>query len=364
MSVYSIKSDIEFVETDNKSYRETFIITCDGQADNNSFDYEAYGDDDFVIERDRCKLNVYIKENKTPNDKYFVIVCTHSNDSSVYVQIEIIQKAEDFKIEQELQTHTFSSIVTLKQTNTSDANYNYYEEHTFPITVIGGSKKYRIEDITRYHIEDKDTEDERVINYQFDNGFVYTKKSNAIVIKSYGRPFLEENDYYIITICHNDKRDVKAEIKIMYSAIPSTTTRSVRRTRKGVKIMPQVSDIYMPYDEFMKRIEEQKRINIENNKVDCSIKFREEIGDEYVVNGMVVNIVIPFDIYENGAISDLMVKKTSTGNWCSVKIDETNRNLKIRILNNPIGERKCFVKLSVVDYPSANASFILVNKPL
>lgn len=150
----------------------------------------------------------------------------------------------------------------------------------------------------------------------------------------------------------------------MYSAIPSTTTRSVRRTRKDVKIMPQVSDIYMPYDEFMKKIEEQKRINIENNKVDCSIKFREEIGDEYVVNGMVVNIVIPFDVYENGAVSDLMVKKTSTGNWCSVKLDETNRNLKIRILNKPIGERKCFVKLTVVDYPSANVSFILVNKPL
>ena len=67
--------------------------------DNDSFTLDAYGDDDFVFEHNRDEVNIYIKANKTPFDKNFLLVCTHANDTNVYIEIQIVQKAEEFKLE-------------------------------------------------------------------------------------------------------------------------------------------------------------------------------------------------------------------------------------------------------------------------
>lgn len=359
---------------DNKELYATFFIECGNKEDNNSFTFEHYGDDDFVIEQNRCELNVYIKENKTPYDKNFTIICTHANDSEAYIEIEIIQKADEYKLEitngaqnvdENKYTKQLKSIIQQKFNGTSaDANYNYYEKCEFDISVKGGSKKYRIESILKCH-EDPDNENQ--IKYSsFDKGFVYSKSIDKLVLTNYGRPFLDENDYYIIRLSHEDYRDLKIEIKITYehqSRLSGRRSASLLRTRNRKNVPSrQVSEIYMPYSEFMHRMEKEKQIEQDMNKIETKIIFNEEIGDEYVINGQ-GNIVLPFKVYENDEISNLMVGTYSSGDWCSVKTDNTNRNLVLKIKNKPTIVRKCFVTINVIDYPHTYVKFILTNKP-
>ena len=349
-------------------------IKCDNEDDNDSFIFDYYGDCKFVIEKNRCEINVYITENKTPYDRKFRITCTHANDSSVSVQIEIIQKADEYKLEitsgaqsagENKYTKQLKSIITEKYSGTNaDLNYNYYEKCEFKIKVSGGSKKYKIESILKCH---EDTENENQITYRsFDNGFVYTKFEDRLELINYGRPFLNENDYYLVKLRHADYRKVVIELKLTYQQGQRNANRSVssvRRSRQNVQVIPkQVSEVYMPYSEFMERLETEQNIQQQNNAVECEIRFTEDIGQEFIVVGKKTDIVLPFDVFENGEISNLMVKSDSTGNWCSVRIDETNRNLKIEILNKPICERKSSVTISIIDYPETRLNFILTNK--
>ena len=64
---------------------------------------EYYGDEGILITRNRCKLNVYLTENKTYYDRNYTIICTHANDAEVFVQINITQKAENFALNVEIE---------------------------------------------------------------------------------------------------------------------------------------------------------------------------------------------------------------------------------------------------------------------
>ena len=358
--------------TDNKEIRATFTIVCSNEEDNNSFNFEYYGDDEFAVEKDRCEINVYIKENKTPYDKNFTVICRHANDNTLYVQIEIIQKSDEYKLEitggaQNIGENKYSkqlkSVIEEKFSGTSaDLNYNYYEECEFQIDVLGGSRKYRIESILKCH---EDTENENQTSYySFDNGFICNKFADKLKIISYGRPFLDENDYYLIKLCHEDYREVTVELKITYEKQQNVAGRRLLRTGRKKKPIPkQISEIYMPYDTFMERLETERQSQIEQNNVECNIVFKEEIGDEYVIDGKKHETVIPFDVYENGELSNLMVKVHATGSWCSASTDATNRNLILRMNNYSAFERKAFVNITIIDYPETFKTFVLVNKP-
>ena len=362
------------VETiNNKEIYATFFILCSDKEDNNSFNLEYYGDDKFVVEKNRCEINVYIKENKTPYDKEFTIICRHSNDDSLYIQIELIQKGEEYILEianddiisegENKYSYKLKSIIQEKFPNTNaNLNYNYYDEHSFDINVTGGSKKYRIESILRCH-EDSENENQ-ITYYPFDNGFIYNKFNDKLVLINYGRPFINEKDYYIIKICHEDYRELAIELKITYQSEQRRNKRkSSSKHGKEKTLTKQVSDIYMPYNDFMEKLKTEQTIQSEINNVNVEIRFDEEIGKEFIVNGQRDNISLPFKVFENGEESNLEVRASSTGNWCIVTSDETNRKLNIKIYNKPLGERKSRVEVSVVDYPMAYITFILVNKP-
>lgn len=223
MENFTIDCDRKSIIIGNGEYRDTFTIICDGKEDNNSFEMEYYGDG-IVVERNRCELSVYIKPNKTPFNKTFMIVCKHMNDSDVYVQINIEQEKDiydmaiisgaDYDSNENIYTKELKSIVTIPQHEkndfTTNMNYNFYETCNLRLYVSGGSKKYRIESILRCH------KNGNKITYKpFDNGFVYNKFEDNLQIVSYGRPFLED-DYYLITLCHEDYRETKTKIKITY----------------------------------------------------------------------------------------------------------------------------------------------------
>ena len=363
------------VETvDNKEIYATFYIKCDNEDDNNSFNLDYYGDCEFTVEKNRCEDNLYIKENKTPYDRNFTITCIHANDSNVYVQIELIQKADVYKLEltsgaenvgEGKYSKQLQSIINEKFGGTNaDLNYNYYEQHIFNINVSGGSKKYRIESILRCH---EDTENQNQINYHsFDNGFVYNKFDNKLVITNYGRPFLDEKDYYIIRLSHEDYRELTIELKLTYSQQRNGNRHVSYAHRSPQNLQPisrQVSEIYMPYSEFMQRLEAEQNIQTQNDVNEYEIKFREEIGEEIVVVGQRNDIILHFEVFENGEISDLMVRVSSIGRWCSVTTDETNRIMRIKINNKPLGQRKARVNISIVDFPGTYLTFLVTNVP-
>ena len=98
----------------------------------------------------------------------------------------------------------------------------------------------------------------------------------------------------------------------------------------------------------------------EKEKV-IEIKFAEDIGEIYNIVGKQVGVTLPFEVYEDDKVSDLLVRVHATSDWCTAKTDNTNRNLILNIHNQPILERMCYVKVSVVGYPEIFVKFILKN---
>ena len=360
----------QVILNNSNAFYGTFIMECDDENDNNSFNLEYYGDDDFKIERNRCELDVYLKPNKTPFKKYFTIICTHANDRSVYVQIEIVQKEEEYKLEisqgaeryeEKKYKKELKSIVDEKFTGThADLNYNFYEKCDFNFNILGGNKKYKIESIVKCHVDNSDQENV-ITNYEdFDNGFKYNVFSDKLVIMNYGRPFLENDDYYLIRFCHENYKDLKIELKLTYSTETSSSTQPNNETPSDFDI----SDIYSQYNFVINS-------DIDNNgtqeEVNCSIVFEgtpfvEAQGKKTLtIAGQPTQQELPFNVYENGQISDLKVKVYSSGTWCSASTDATNRKLLIKINDKPICERKSLVNVSIISYPKVNVSFIVIN---
>lgn len=380
---YSMSEDKTITSIDNKEMYLTLYIDCEDDEHNNSFNFEQYGDEGIVVERNRCELNVYINENKTPYDKNFTILCTHSNDKSVYIQINIVQIAEEYKLIFTTPPNSdgpnsilknLKSIINNSVVVGDESNYNYYEDITIDVCVIGGSKKYRIENIVKCHEEPLEESDSPQYIYSpFDNGFIYTKKKDAIIIRNYGRPFLSEDDYYVITLCHEDYRQIKAEITLKY-----TNTRqrnnALQKNRKPMETtIPQHSNIYRLHNYIVP-------LTTEENKTEtiCQIIVNEH-GENIQIQGECCKIIgqvdalLSFKVMEGDEItnlqpSNLSVRVKAFGNWCYAVSDEENtgnladRKIKISILDKPMYERKTKIIISVVDYPDVYKSFILTNE--
>lgn len=397
---------------DNGAYYDTIYVKCkpdeledDNEFNNNSFTFTYYGDDEFVIKRNRCELDIYIKPNLTPYDKYFYITCTHAEDNDVYTTITIIQPHDEYSLdvdnntqcvtldgyfnkednsdiisvddynaltdeEKEYYTKIYKLeleplITTPFKTNEENnyMNYNYYEEKDIGINVRGGSMRYKIKSLFRQNVIDKDVENDTLetIRKKFDNGFVYVMDDEAFKIINYGKPFLEDDDYYELTLCHTETKDISLRIIIKYKQITYQQPRPTKRIiNNDITQLPK-SDIYLPNEE----IKEKYAINISDNEsnedVEYNILFDEEIGNELVIIGK-QTLNFGFKVLENGNESNLEVSCSSTAKWCYVSTDETNRNLQITIKDEPNVIRNAFVKLRIIDYPEIFVSFVVTNK--
>ncbi len=338
-------------------------IRCNDKIDNNSFTMEYYGDEGIVVTRNRCKLNVYLTENKTYYDRNYTIICTHANDAEVFVQINITQEAEDFALNVEGDnTVTLQSIVY--SSNSSQYKYNgdkmYYEEKEIKLNITGGSKKYRVNGIYKCY----DEEDNTVHRTTFDNGFILNKNENSLIIRNYGRPFIDEKYYYIIVLEHFDVRDIKKEITIKYTSLENSTTTI--NSRKSVQLKSSKPKIIMP---IIQEEKQEKENIVEIKPIEYGLEILEDVED-YTIIDEPLKTILPFTVTEDGVESNLMVKASSSAYWCRVKVfqeyndnDEIERKLIFRIINKPLIIRKTKITVSIIDLPQINVSFILTNKP-
>jgi hypothetical protein len=179
------------------------------------------------------------------------------------------------------------------------------------------------------------------------------------VVRNYGRPFLNESDYYLLRLSHEDNSEITIELALYYSKVAASSSRNLLKTNtvsKKNKALPQKSDMYLIDSN---NIEEDHTDMVEKDVYE--IRFTQEIGNELVIENDYSETVIPFEVYKNGEPSDLMVRGYTSAAWCTANTDRTNRNLLIKIYDKPISDRKSYVKVSIVDYPEVYASFILKN---
>ena len=341
-------------------------IRCNDEEDNNSFTMEYYGDEGIVVTRNRCKLNVYLTENKTYYDRNYTIICTHANNAEVFVQINITQKAEDFTLNVigDDDTITLQSIVDSSNSSVYIGDKMYYEEKEINLNITGGSRKYRVIGIYKCYDETEDDNTVTVHKTAFDNGFILKKNEESLIIRNYGRPFIDEKYYYIIVLEHFDVRDIKKEIIIKYTSLENSTI--TKRLRKSVQLKSSKPTIIMP---IIQEEKQEKEDIVEIKPIEYGLEMLENVED-YTIIGKPIETILPFTVTEDGVESNLMVKASSSAYWCRVRVfqeyndnDEIERKLIFKITNEPLIIRKTKITVSIIDLPDVNVSFILTNKP-
>jgi hypothetical protein len=236
----------------------------------------------------------------------------------------------------------------------------YYEEKEIKLDITGGSKKYRVNGIYKCY----DEEDNTVHRTTFDNGFILNKNENSLIIRNYGRPFIDEKYYYIIVLEHFDVRDIKKEITIKYTSLENSTTTI--NSRKSVQLKSSKPKIIMP---IIQEEKQEKENIVEIKPIEYGLEILEDVED-YTIIDEPLKTILPFTVTEDGVESNLMVKASSSAYWCRVKViqeyndnDEIERKLIFRIINKPLIIRKTKITVSIIDLPHINVSFILTNKP-
>lgn len=402
ISVKNYEEEPVVIETTYGEQNIELEIICDGDVNNNSFAVNYDGDEGMTIQRNRCKLNIHLDRNYKNWERNYHIWLTHVNDEYVRVDINITQKNEIFSI------------------NASDQKLSSdYQEKgeikPFTIDVNGGSKKFNIIEIAKIHftenvenitvndvkyeyntfIEEENgeitykwvngdntvytsmrnpsknnkTTTEHIITeveYEsvrqpFDNGFELLKEDNIITITSYGRPFLEENDYYEIILQHADDINVKQTITVKYNPLTKTENTETQETTARIE-----DTIDTPVEIPNTEVLEEEVIEVQPPVY--KILFNEDL-DNLVINN-VERMVIPFRVTEDGKETNLMAAATASANWCLTEIEQRYnsagrivRNLIINIRNRPISERKSSVSVYIFDIPNVNVNFVLTNKP-
>ena len=350
---------------DYKEQNQVLEILCNDKIDNNSFTMEYYGDEGILITRNRCKLNVYLTENKTYYDRNYTIICTHANDAEVFVQINITQKKENFALNVDGDdTITLESIVDSSNSSVYNGDKMYYEEKEIKLNITGGSKKYRVNGIYKCYKEEEDDNTVTEHRTTFDNGFILNTNENSLIIRNYGRQFIDEKYYYIIVLEHFDVRDIKKEITIKYTSLENSTTTI--NSRKSVQLENSKPKIIMP---IIQEEKQEKENIVEIKPIEYGLEILEDVED-YTIIGEPLKTILPFTVTEDGVESNLMVKASSSAYWCRVNVfqeyndnDEIERKLIFRIINKPLIIRKTKITVSIIDLPHINVSFILTNKP-
>jgi len=398
ISVKDYKEPI-VIEKDFKEQNIELEIKCDGVVDNNSFAVNYDGDEGMTIQRNRCKLNIHLDRNYKNWERNYHIWLTHVNDEYVRVDINITQGKEIFSI----------------NAGSRELSSEIKEEEPIPVTVNGGSQKFNIIEIAKIHFTENVesitvndvkyeyktfVEENGKIKYKwvngnntvytsmrnpsktdktrrgssitdveyesvrqpFDNGFELLKNDNTITITSYGRPFLEEDDYYEIVLQHADDINVKQTIKVEY--LPLTKIENTETQETTARIEDTIdTPVEIPNTEVL---EEEEVIEVQPPVY--KILFNEDL-DNLVINN-VERMVIPFRVTEDGKETNLMAAANASANWCLTEIEQRYnsagrivRNLIINIRNRPISERKSSVSVYIFDIPNVNVNFVLTNKP-
>lgn len=374
---------------EGSEYNATFNVVCDGVKDRLSFMMEVYGEGITVIQN-RCKINIHIDKNLTQEEKEFSIFFTHSNDMNEMLQLNFIQEPEAFEITADIDKIEFLSYLkeenkenNVKRLNNSDV---FYQDKVVKVTASGGSKKWRILSVRRkissmYNYYDYEVDENGNISLDddgnlikknkvteqydyystFDNEFVCIKKGDELIVRSYGKAFMdisnedvEEVSHFEITVCHYDNKHITKVIKVYYEETEYTTEEieiktpdnSIKHDELYVDLVNSKSD-EEDDDENDDEKQEEITYTLTINKEEITIK--EPVRDDTTIS------------YSIKPAANYRCTTYTSAKWCSAEIIENKINIKIT--DKPLLQRKCLVRVSIAAMPEVYAEFIVINEP-
>lgn len=412
---------------EGSEYNATFNVVCDGVKDRLSFMMEVYGEGITVIQN-RCKINIHIDKNLTQEEKEFSIFFTHSNDMNEMLQLNFIQEPETFEItiesddkeeyedteeneddgqiklkflsylEEEDKEEDGENEKEIKKNNVKRLNNSdvFYQDKVVKVTASGGSKKWRVLSVRRkisstykyydYEVDengnislddDGNIKKKNIITEQyeyystFDNEFVCIKKGDELIVRSYGKAFMdisnedvEEVSHFEITVCHCDNKHITKVIKVYYEETNYTTEEieietpdnSIKHDELYVDLVNSKSD---EEDDDEDNDEKQEEITytltIKNNNDDekKDITIKEPVMEDST------------NYYTITPSADYRCTTYTSAKWCSAEIieKEDKKYINIKITDKPLLQRKCLVRVSIAAMTEVCADFIVINEP-
>lgn len=239
-------------------------VHVNGSATDNSY-YVIYDEEWLTVNRNRNQLEIYIKDNLTIYDRETDITVYHQCDANVYTNITVKQERTVFEINAD--TTNVSSLKPVFEIPFE------YEDKIINLTIKGGRKKYIIKDIRQEY-------NDNGMNFtvEYDGGLnLILKDDKTLIVRNYGRTFLNDDCYYKIILAHADNNDITCEIKVNYAPYNRERTEIVstfrmrnniynlQKIREDISYTPPITEeIEVPMC-----IEEEiiKEVSLEKNKL-------------------------------------------------------------------------------------------------
>lgn len=239
------------------------VVLIDGVEGNNSFVYDGYNS---FVKTHRVSSEIYttVQKNKYKTERDATITLSYRSDDGINTTIRILQEPCDIKLKiLTCEINDGASIIEVPvasdsfeyqfDTLTDKSDYNK-QSLRFTMDVHGVRNKFFVKCIKEYveigeidqtykymngkyyQRQQRYVDGDFVsyyaeavvidnIGYQlktYDNAFqVETPDNNTVIVSNYGRVYLENNAFYLITLANYDDINTVCEIKITYANNPT-----------------------------------------------------------------------------------------------------------------------------------------------
>lgn len=162
------------------------------------------------IKRLRNSIELVVAKNNTLSSRIAGLTFTHNLDKNVYINLNITQAACDYYISVDKTQIIFDTLL-----DEDDADKEVCD---VIVTTTNGIEDFGIGSIVEKVDVGLNGNDGDDYTIKYDNGLKLTKvNTNLLRITNYGRVFLEDNSYYIITLYHKNNPRSTAKIEIRYT---------------------------------------------------------------------------------------------------------------------------------------------------
>lgn len=162
------------------------------------------------IKRLRNLIELVVTKNNSLSPRIAGLTFTHNLDKNVYINLNITQAACIYDISVDKTQIVFDTLL--------DEDDVDKEVCDVTVTTTNGIEDFGIGSIIEKVDVELDGNDDNDYVIKYDNGLKLTKvNKNLLRITNYGRVFLEDNAYYIITLYHKNNPRSTAKIVVRYT---------------------------------------------------------------------------------------------------------------------------------------------------
>lgn len=196
----SLNFDANWKEGSTNSHK-TFEVLVDGKSCSNGFRYSMGNYNWVSILSNNGHFEVIVNENFSTEERVATILfqSENNNSNSSNAELTITQKAIETSISTDYDGFKWKSV----------SNLGKLEERIVNVTCKGGEEDFTIQSYREY-----DKDGNMIDN---DKGISIVKQGkNKLILRSFGRVFLPNGQYYVIVIAHINDPSKTVELRIEY----------------------------------------------------------------------------------------------------------------------------------------------------